>query len=1639
MKQKMHTKVLKKVLALTVAFAMLFMATPMLSMADSGTPAQDVEVKVTDVTDTTAKVTITNNQTYMYPSGYCLVKKANEQAPTAEEVKGQDQDNQVADPDFVQGKKKEISKELENLNPGTEYTVYAIVYYGEKHNTPEAYSSVVSATFKTTGESTTPAQDVEVKVTDVTDTTAKIEIINKGAKNDRPGAKYLIKKKSELAPDAMTVFKSGETVLEPEFMSGTKTTISTTIDDLSPNTEYIAYAIIVHIDKMQSEEEEEDGDKKIAKALSSVASVAFTTEKAEAEPEGDILQLTYKKGEQLTTEKFKNYSEAFAKLNALNDSVSNVKVTLLANVKTKDPDTDWTGSVNIRRSCTLDLAGKRIEMPVKERKYGIYITGENTTLTIDDSSENKSGEIRATIGAGDPICVGSNSNKASEEDKTGNLVLKNGKISSEFAKYDWLISGAKKSSIDVKGGLIAGAVFTYGKFNMSGGTIKFNSKAPMLALQGESPANISGGIISNELEEDIIPGITCAISVSRVIMPKNNEKNLNITGGVISTKKVPTVIIASGANGKNDKPIVSLAENAELISEEASTIQVVDVHGSNDFSEPLKLDIAGDVKLEGKRILDIVKNDTSFEAVEGETKHLELSIADSVKLKYSDSIPFLPNSSYIKYTDGKVLNTKKDTDDYYSFVTAKDVKQKITIAGAEQEWGYQYLEELEREIQGAKSIYDTQNSGGKYNSDLWTAFKKAYEAALPIPKDINANQNEINYFKNELGRTRTDMTNAAENSVDVSKLADGTYDVDIDMRLWAQAGFSMANEAVEHTARLTVVGGKGKLTIQMKPISILNLWGSLMQLWVFDGENPAEAYANSAESEKGQKTEAKYLKWHSASMSGGAVTPIDGTPSEAPTLENSIRPKTLELILPYMGANSDYNKIYCYVAVDMMRALAKGPAGDQPVILYIKYSTLKPVEVKPNLVTEVDALTIQKNKSKDIKINLAGSGDMTGWSISVASEKPDVATATFNAGKVTVSGLKAGETNIVVTATKTGETDIVKKIHIKVSESVDLVKATTIVSGKTATTEIDGEVMADEGGENVKAENGKIVINAEPSEGKNVEDVSVNLSKKALDAISTENKAVLIKTCIGDMEFNAKAIEHIDKAGDDLTINLKKTKNGKTVIENAISIDFKISTKKGGDEVKLGNGGKVQISMQIKGIRKDGVIHAYEIKNNKKVDKIWTIRSNDTFKWNVKHSGTWELSEQALFDIGENTKPENPGTPEVKPETQNGTWSVPIYVKNLATGKDSMANGAFSSYALAEVTDTAVTYTITLQGMRLQGLKGHLLNLWYYTDYRNKVKEEAVYTRYNDTGLQEGKVESFPHTAKFTMKGKPQDEVYIRVNVDAMNEAAIGAGQQDALLMFNWKNATRGSDKANSSMSKMDKGTVVEKPAEEKPLTPEELKKQEAKADEVLAKANITDVSNHWAKKSIAYVIEKNLFKGASTTVKDGVTVTNFEPESNMTRSMVVAVLHRLAGTPAAGKTNMSDVEAGTWYENAVNWAVASKIVTGVGEHSFAPNQPITREAFVTMMYNYAKANDPKMNKTGDIGKFKDAAGVSNWSKDAISWAVGMGLLSGNDKGELSPAKTITRAEVASIFERYLKASEAQKAKDEKAKTDKKS
>ena len=175
-----------------------------------------------------------------------------------------------------------------------------------------------------------------------------------------------------------------------------------------------------------------------------------------------------------------------------------------------------------------------------------------------------------------------------------------------------------------------------------------------------------------------------------------------------------------------------------------------------------------------------------------------------------------------------------------------------------------------------------------------------------------------------------------------------------------------------------------------------------------------------------------------------------------------------------------------------------------------------------------------------------------------------------------------------------------------------------------------------------------------------------------------------------------------------------------------------------------------------------------------------------------------------------------------------------------------------------------------------------------------------------------------------------------------------------------------------------------------------------------------TDVTqDHWFYSAVAFAYEKGYFSGTGATT--------FAPNDPMNRAMVATVLHRVAGSGAATAGQVfSDVPAGQWYSAGIAWASEKGVVNGMGDGRYAPDTPVTREQLVTMLYRFQKDYRKKAAPTtGDLNVFPDRAAISDWARDAVSWAVGAGLLRGRDTGYLDPAGTASRAEVATILQRF--------------------
>lgn len=167
-----------------------------------------------------------------------------------------------------------------------------------------------------------------------------------------------------------------------------------------------------------------------------------------------------------------------------------------------------------------------------------------------------------------------------------------------------------------------------------------------------------------------------------------------------------------------------------------------------------------------------------------------------------------------------------------------------------------------------------------------------------------------------------------------------------------------------------------------------------------------------------------------------------------------------------------------------------------------------------------------------------------------------------------------------------------------------------------------------------------------------------------------------------------------------------------------------------------------------------------------------------------------------------------------------------------------------------------------------------------------------------------------------------------------------------------------------------------------------------------------------WFYDPVCYVYSQGLMTGTSATT--------FEPNTPLSRAMLVAVLHRLEGSPQASAGDFTDVADGDWYAQAVNWAASVGVVNGFDDGTFQPNTAITREQMAAILRNYATYKGFDVTASGDLSTFSDAASVSDWAKESVEWAVGSGLLGGYEDSTLRPQGTTTRAEVASVLQRAL-------------------
>lgn len=175
------------------------------------------------------------------------------------------------------------------------------------------------------------------------------------------------------------------------------------------------------------------------------------------------------------------------------------------------------------------------------------------------------------------------------------------------------------------------------------------------------------------------------------------------------------------------------------------------------------------------------------------------------------------------------------------------------------------------------------------------------------------------------------------------------------------------------------------------------------------------------------------------------------------------------------------------------------------------------------------------------------------------------------------------------------------------------------------------------------------------------------------------------------------------------------------------------------------------------------------------------------------------------------------------------------------------------------------------------------------------------------------------------------------------------------------------------------------------------------------------DVSrSDWFYDAVNYVYFNNLM--------DGVSSTQFAPNSSTTRAMVIEIIYRMAGSPSVSTTaGFTDVASSAWYADAVNWAARRGIVEGRTATTFDPNAPVTREELATLLYRYAvnSGYDTSVGANTNILSYTDAGSISDYAFDSLQWACGAGIVNGTGNGVLSPQGQATRAQLAAMLMRF--------------------
>lgn len=173
--------------------------------------------------------------------------------------------------------------------------------------------------------------------------------------------------------------------------------------------------------------------------------------------------------------------------------------------------------------------------------------------------------------------------------------------------------------------------------------------------------------------------------------------------------------------------------------------------------------------------------------------------------------------------------------------------------------------------------------------------------------------------------------------------------------------------------------------------------------------------------------------------------------------------------------------------------------------------------------------------------------------------------------------------------------------------------------------------------------------------------------------------------------------------------------------------------------------------------------------------------------------------------------------------------------------------------------------------------------------------------------------------------------------------------------------------------------------------------------------SDVSPTKDAWCYTQVMKAYEAGLINGYGNGL--------FGKNDPITRGQMVQILYNYYGEDCGTNSGFSDVPSSAWYAKAVTWASKNGVVSGYSNGTFGPNNQLTREQMVTILYNVA--GRPATN-TSALAQFNDRGQVAAYAVNGFSWAVSNKVVSGTSNTTLSPRGTATRAQVAVILIRYL-------------------